>query len=66
MTAEPSAAIAAIDYDPARHILTVRFANGHSRIHVGVPGAIADAFRAAQQTSDFYASHIRDVYRLVT
>lgn len=57
-----STAISAIDYDPQRAKLVVRFQSGEHYVYVGVPGEVHRSFVEADSKGRFFQAEIRDRY----
>jgi hypothetical protein len=57
-----STAITAIDYDPSRAKLLVRFVSGERYVYVGVPGEVHRSFVEADSKGRFFQAEIRDNY----
>ena len=58
----PSTVIRRFDYDPRTAALDVEFVSGRRYRYAGVPGEVAEAFRAAFSKGRFFNAHIRDDY----
>src|SRR5437763_1848972 len=58
-----SQAIDEITYDAAASIMFVRFAHGGWYTYFDVPGAVYEAFVAAESHGRFFHEHIRDRYK---
>jgi hypothetical protein len=58
----PSTVIRRFAYDPPSRSLDVEFVSGRRYRYAGVPGAVADRFRAAFSKGRFFNTHIRDDY----
>lgn len=59
---QTSTAISAIDYDPSRAKLFVRFVSGERYVYVGVPGEVHRSFVEADSKGRFFQMHVRDHY----
>jgi hypothetical protein len=61
----PSTAIEFSHYDPAAHVLMVKFRSGHMYCYMDVPEAEYKGLRASRSKGRYVNQHIRAHYRCV-